>query len=185
MVRTVVRKFLVLLLSVSLLMLTLPEPASPQLNSSTINISLNAPLLELITISASPGTVNFSLVGNGTATGNSSISITTTWILAIGRSTMKLYGYFASSTAALTDGASHNIPSSAVSGSINSGSFTAFTSTTPFATGSGLLIFTQSVSGITLNTNRTDTLALEINTSGLNLPAATYTGTLVLEAQAT
>jgi hypothetical protein len=166
--------------------LAFPIPsAAAQLNSSAINITLNAPLLELITISASPTTVNFTLAGNGSATATSSITITTTWVLAIGRSNLKLYAYFASSTAALTDGSSHNIPSSAVTGSINSGSFTAFTGTSPFATGSSLQIYSQSVSGITLNSNRTDTLDLTINTTGLNLPAATYSGTLVIEAQAT
>lgn len=179
------RKCAVVALCLLILDLSAPNPADAQLNSSGINITLNAPLLELISISATPTTVNFSLVGNGTAIGTSSVSITTTWVLAIGRSTMKLYGYFASSTAALTDGSSHNIPSSAVLGSINSGSYTAFTSNSPFATGSSLQIFSQTVSGITLNTNRTDSLSLEINTTGLNLPAATYTGTLVLEAQAT
>jgi len=169
----------------AVLVFALPQQAAAQLNSSTLNVTLNASLLELITISATPTTVNFTLAGSGTAAGSASVSITTTWVLAVGRSTMKLYGYFASSTAALTDGSGHNIPSSAVSGSVNSGSFAAFSSTTPYATSSGLQIFSQSVSGVTLDTNRTDTLALEINTTGLNLPAATYTGTLILEAQAT
>jgi hypothetical protein len=182
---TVLRKIIVPSLLLFAVCVWIPSGANAQLNSSGINVTLNASLLELVTISATPTTVNFTLVGSGTSTGNSAISITTTWVLAIGRSNLKLYGYFSSSTAALSDGSGHNIPSSSVSGSVNSGSYAAFTSTTPFATASGLQIFTQSVSGITLDSNRTDSLALEINTTGLNLPAASYTGTLVLEAQAT
>jgi len=180
-----IRKFGVMALCWMLLFSFVPDCGWAQLNSSGISVSLNAPLLELITVSATPTSVSFTLAGDGTASGNTSISITTTWVLAVGRSNVKLYAYFVSATAALSDGASHNIPSSAVSGSINGGTLTAFTATSPFATGSSLQIFSQTVSGVTLNANRTDTLALQINTSGLNLPAATYSGTLVIEAQAT
>ncbi len=179
------RRFVAVLFSCMLLFSLIPDSANAQLNSSTFNVSLNAPLVELITVSASPSTVNFNLVGNGTATGTSSVSITTTWVLSVGRSNVKLFGYFSSATTALTDGSNHNIPSSAVSGSVNSGSFTAFTANSPFATGSSLQVFSQSVSGVTLNTSRTDSLSLQIDTAGLNLPSATYTGTLILEAQAT
>jgi len=178
------KRLVALCLGISLVNSTLPVPAKAQLNSNTGSVALSAPLLESLAVVAAPSSVSFVLVGSGTANGSSSISITTTWVLAPTRSNVKLFGYFTSSSAALTDGAGHNIPSADVNGSVNGGAQTAFTSNSPFATGSSLQVFSQNVSGATLNSSRTDSLALQIDTSGLNLPAATYTGTLNIEAQA-
>ena len=170
--------------SVLVMCVAIPPRANAQINSNTASVVLSAPLVETLTIAAAPSTVTFVLVGSGTSTGSTAVSVTTAWVLAVTRSSVKLYGYFASASAALTDGASHNIPTSAVLGSVNSGAFTAFTGNSPFGTGTSLQIFSQAVSGATLNSNRTDSLALEIDTVGLNLPSATYTGTLTLQAQA-
>ncbi len=178
------KKWILFAFSILLLYSAMPSCANAQLNSNTSSVTLSAPLLETLTVAAAPTTVTFVLVGNGTSTGSTAVSITTTWILAVTRSNVKLYGYFGSASAALTDGASHNIPTSSVLGSVNSGAFTAFTGNSPFGTGTSLQIFSQAVSGATLNSNRTDSLALEIDTVGLNLPSATYTGTLTLQAQA-
>lgn len=178
------RRSAALIVSLCLITFLVPRAGLAQVNSNTSNIVLSAPLLESITVAGTPSTVTFALAGSGTASGSTAVSITTVWVLTAARTNIKLYGYFSSASAALTDGSGHNIPSSAVSGSVNSGSFTAFTSNTPYSTGSGLQLFSQNVSGVTLNSNRTDSLALQIDTVGLNLPAATYTGTLVLEAQA-
>ncbi len=113
--------------SILLTCVAMPPQAKAQLNSNAPSVTLSAPLLETLTVVAAPSTVSFVLVGSGTSTGSTAVSITTTWVLAVTRSNVKLYGYFASASAALTDGASHNIPTSAVLGSANSGAFTAVT----------------------------------------------------------
>ena len=109
---------------------------------------------------------------------------------------LKLYGYFSSASAALTDGYTtpNNIPTSAVLGQMPTGtptSYTAFTGSPGLGpAGAGLLLYTTS-SLLSVGCMpagamcRTDTLNLEINISGLpQLPAGTYTGTLTLQAQA-
>jgi hypothetical protein len=140
-----------------------------------------------LTVSATPASVSFALVSHGTSAGSSPVTITTTWdLIGIG-STLNLYGYFTSSTAALTDGRSPAdlIPSSAVLGLVTTGvptTYTPFNQTTPFGGGgAGLELVNDSI-GLTFGGNRTDVLSLEINLSGINLPAGTYTGTLTLQA---
>ena len=84
---------------------------------------------------------------------------------------------------ALADGAGDNIPSANVSGSVNGGAFTALTGASPFAAGSSLAIFNQFIFFFNINATRTDSLNLRIDTTGLNLPAGTYTGVLHIQAQ--
>lgn len=59
-----------------------------------------------------------------------------------------------------------------------------FTGTSPFAAGSSLVIFTERIRGNNRSKTRNDTLDLRIDTSGLALPAGTYTGVLRIQAQA-
>jgi hypothetical protein len=94
------------------------------------------------------------------------------------------YAYFTTPAAALTDGAGDNIPSASVAGSFNGGAFTAFTGTSPFAAGSSMTLFDQFIFIFNFFGTRTDSLNLRINTTGLNLPAGTYTGLLHIQAQA-
>jgi hypothetical protein len=147
-----------------------------------------------LTVSASPTSTSFTLVQGGVSTASSPIVIVTTLTGVSALSSLSLYGYFSSSTAALTDGATapNNIPSSAVLGKMPTGtptSFTPFTGTNPVGTaGAGLLLYSTS-SLLTLGcfpaSCRTDTLNLEINLGSLpQLPAGTYHGTLLLQAQA-
>ena len=158
-------------------------PAShAQLNSNVATVNLNAVLGEAISVSASPATVNFTLVPNGVANGSAPVSITTAWVLDTARTEVNLYAYFSSSTAALTDGSTNDIPSANVSGSVNSGPSTSFSSSV--LTGTGITVFNQTLTPATLNSNRNDTIDLSIDTSGLGLPSATYTGTLNIQAQA-
>jgi hypothetical protein len=98
---------------------------------------------------------------------------------------VSLYAYFDSSTVALTDG-TDNIPSADVLGSVNSGAFTALTSTGPFgAAGASLLLFTEAISGVNKIKTRNDTLDVRVDLTGLpSLPAGTYTGTMRIQAQA-
>lgn len=158
--------------------------ARAQINSNAATVNLNATLPESLTVSATPSTVNFTLAASGVSTGSAQVSITSAWALSNTRTNVSLYAFCSSTAAALTDGSGHNIPSASVSGSANSGAFTAFSGNSPFGTGTSVTIFSQSVSGSSLNTSRTDTLDLEINTTGLNLPVATYTGVLTIRAQA-
>lgn len=138
-----------------------------------------------ITISATPSSVSFALVPGGEANASSSITITTGISLSTA-STVSLYGYFAG-TSALTNSVGDILPSSAVYGQCTTGtptSFTAFTQSGPFASGSSLLIFQQS-NVLLLGTPRTDALSLMINLAGISdLPAGSYSGTLILQAQA-
>lgn len=163
----------------------LPRAAHAQLKSNIANVNLNASLSSSITVIAAPGLVNFALVRNGVANGNAPVSITTSWTLPILIGTVTEYAYFSSATAALSDGASDNIPSASVSASANGGAYTAFTGTSPFAAGSSVTLFSQFIVILLNSTSaRTDTLNLRIDTTGLNLPAGTYTGVLHIQAQA-
>jgi len=162
------------------------------LNSNAPTISLNATLGESLTVSTTVASVSFSLINGQTVAGSAAVPITTNWILLPSRTSVKLYGYFASATAALTDGYTtpDNIPSSAVLGQVPTGvptTFTAFTQTGigASATAASLLLVNQPISTSTPNFvgNRTDNLNLEIATPA-GLPAGTYTGTLTLQAQA-
>jgi len=142
-----------------------------------------------LTVSATPNLVNFNLVSGGTAQGSTGVTITTAWDIVGIFPTLDLYGYFTSSTAALTDGRSpaHLIPSSAVLGQVTTGaptSYTPFTQTAPFGGAGASLDLVSTTLGLFVTTgNRTDVLNLRINLSGLSsLPAGTYTGTLTLQA---
>ena len=145
-----------------------------------------------LTVSVSPAAVHFTLSAGGAAYGSSSIAIVTTVTgTASVVGTLSLYGYFLSSTAALTGTASSAdvLPSSAILGKCTTGlptTFTAFTQTGPWgAANSSLQIFSQSFAIAMLPPiTRTDMLSLEINLAGLtNLAADTYTGVLMLQAE--
>jgi hypothetical protein len=170
---------------VALVFALAPTRTGAQIKSNPAGVNLYATLNSSISVAAAPGLVNFNLVRSGIAGGSAPISITTTWALPLLFGNIIEYAYFTSPAAALTDGASDNIPSANVSGSFNGGAFTAFTGTSPLAAGSSITLFNQTFFILFTNPGaRTDTLNLQINTTGLNLPAATYTGVLHIQAQA-
>ncbi|MGI4853883.1 MAG: hypothetical protein ACRYF4_07560 [Janthinobacterium lividum] len=154
------------------------------------SVTLNATLPESLSISTSVSSVNFALIPGGTANGSVPIGITTSWVLAQGRANVVLDAYFLSSTGALTGGTPVvSLPSSTVYGLMATGTPTAYTPFTQSAAlgtaGGGLTLFTQALSSSNRNANRTDNLLLQINLSGQpQLPAGTYTGSLILAAQA-
>jgi hypothetical protein len=167
------------------LLLGLAGAASAQLNSNVSNVNLNAILQSGIVVSVSPGTVNFALVpGGGVSNGSSAVTVTTTWLLQPGTANLSVYAYFTSSAVALTDGFAHDIPSSRVRGSVNGGAYGAFTGASPFAAGSSITVFSQNLTPATRRGTRNDTLALQIDTTALTLPAGNYTGVLYIQAQA-
>lgn len=155
-----------------------------QVNSNSATVNLTATLPESLTISASPTNVNFTLASSGASAGSSQISITTAWALLATRSSLTLYAFCSSPTAALSNGSGNNIPAANLTGSPNGGAFSSFTANGPFGTGTSLAIFTQAITTGNLNSTRSDTLNLNIDTTGLSLPVGTYTGVLTIRAQA-
>jgi hypothetical protein len=142
---------------------------------------------DTLTVTASPSAVNFALVSKGVALGSSPIVITTTWTGISLLSSLNLYAYFSSSTAALSGGTPLvNIPTANVLGKDTTGiptAFTPFTQGTPIG-GASLHLY-STVSILSLGGNHVDNLSLEINLTTLpQLPAATYTGVLLIQAQA-
>jgi len=143
-----------------------------------------------LSLSVNTTTVNFTLVPNGTAVGSPGVSVTTTWDVLGLAPELSLYGWLSSPTAALSDGRAKPdlIPSSAVLGQMTTGSpttYTQFTQTTPMGVaGAGLTLLNNvGVGGfLEYDGSRTDVLNLEINMSGVSVPAGTYTGTLTLQA---
>jgi hypothetical protein len=111
-------------------------------------------------------------------------------VLQPGRTAVKLYAYFDSSTIALVHTNAANtsdVPSSAVEIGVNGGALSPVSSTVAFgAANAGLQLFNVSITGLNKNSSRTDTLAFNINLGSLaQLPADTYNGTLHIQAQAT
>jgi hypothetical protein len=157
------------------------------LNSGASPIALQAVLSQSITLTLSGNAVNFNLAAGSAANpGNTSITATTSWTLKPSTGTLSVYAFFSSSTSALTDGAGNNIPSADFQISNNGGAFTALTNTVPFGgANAGLLLSSTKILGFNKTGTRNDVMNFNINLSPLpNLPAATYTGTLTIQAQA-
>lgn len=160
------------------------------LNSGAQTITLNATLAESLTLSLSANAVNFPLTaGSANNPGSTNITATTTWVLKPGRTAVGVYAYFANAGAALTDGAGDNIPSSAFFIADNAGASTALTSTVAFgAANGGLQLANVAITGANKSATRQDVMAFNINLTGgtlPQLPAASYSGTLNIQAQAT
>ncbi len=179
-------RYWVLLAALALVMAQGTAANAQVLNSAQASVNLNAVMSESLTLSAAPGTVNFTpLNSNGVTNGDSAITINTAWVLKTARTDVYIYAYFASTTA-LTNisSGSYTIPVASVQGSVNGGSATAFTGNSPFATGSSLSVAHVIITGTNKNSSESDSLALTVNTTGAGLPAGTYTGTLFVQAQA-
>lgn len=170
--------------------LIFPAALHAQLNSSQSSVTINATLPETLSLSASPGSLNLTLVPGGVATATTPIAITTSWVLAQGRANVSVDAFFSSASAALSGGSPVvNIPSSAVLGLMSTGlptSYTAFAQSTALGTAAaGLGLFSQLITSSTRNSSRSDSLTLQVNlTSQPQLPAGVYTGALILQAEA-
>jgi hypothetical protein len=166
----------------------LVAPAGAQvLNSAASTITLQAVLSQSLAVTLSGSSVNFTLTaGSANNPGSTSITATTTWALRPNVGSVKLYAFFANSATAMTDGVGDNIPSADFQISNNGSAFTALTSTVPFGgANAGLLLSTTPILGNNKTGSRTDVMNFNINLLTLpNLPAATYTGTLTIQAQA-
>jgi hypothetical protein len=150
-----------------------------------------AQLIDSLTVTlTSGGPVSFPLTrGSATNAGSVSIDARTAWSLVLLRNQIALDAYFTSSTSALTHQSSSNtvnIPSARVEVSLNGGPYQPFNQTVAFgAANAGRRLFTQPLTLLNLIGQRNDRLDLNINLSGYNLPADSYTGVLRLRARAT
>jgi hypothetical protein len=160
-----------------------------QLNSGqSTDLGLNADLSESLTVTLDQSTVSFTLTaGSESIPGSTAVNAGVAWVLDPGRTAVKLYAYFDSPTAALTNttNSSYVIPSSAVSAAVSGSSIGSFTNSTPFGGLTGVVI---SDTPITTNLvgSTSSAVTLNINLSELTtLPAGSYTGTLHFQAQAT
>lgn len=174
--------------------------AMAQVSSNAGAVVLNARLTESLTVSLTGGaTVNFALLANRAANAGSTIStIRTAWALRPGRTRVRVWAWVPNGAAALTDGASDNIPASAVtataagSGSVGgvlnsvvSGGAGVPAFVTPVAA-TGVQIGQVRITRRNRTGNTTTTLTWNINTAGVpQLPAGAYTGTVNIQAQAT
>jgi hypothetical protein len=161
--------------------------ASAQLNSGAQAITLNASLAESLTLNLTANSVNFTLAsGSAANAGSTNITATTSWVLASGRNAVGVYAYFTDGTAALSGGG-NNIPSSAFQISDNGGALAALTNTVAFGgANAGLQLANVAITNANRAGNRNDVMAFNINLSTLpQLPAANYSGTLNIQAQAT
>ena len=171
-----------------LAMLALVTSAPAQvLNSGAQTIALQAVLSQSVTLTLSGNAVNFNLTSaSPNNPGSTSITATTTWTLKPSVASLKVYAFFANSASALTDGAGNNIPSADFQISNNGGAFTALTNTVPFGgANAGLQLSSTPILGNNKTGTRNDVMNFNINLAPLpNLPAAVYTGTLTIQAQA-
>ena len=172
--------------AIALIVIGASSLASAQLNSGASPIALNATLAESLTLSLTANAVNFPLTAGAAANpGSTNITATTTWLLKSSRTAVGVYAYFTTAASALTDGAGNNIPSSAFTISNNGGAATALTNTVAFGGATaGLQLENIAVTAANRSGTKNDIMAFNINLTTLpQLPAATYTGTLNIQAQ--
>jgi len=164
-------------------------PADAQaIVSSTASVNLSYVVGESITVTGAPPTLTFSgapFPATGTMT------IVTTWVLAATRTHIDTNLFFATPTAALTDGAGDNIPSSQVFANFNGSAFSACNSNpapevTGIATVGGTCNVGFGVAITSANRSGSNSSAFVLQLQGLSpsLPAGTYTGQLSIVAGA-
>jgi len=156
--------------------------------SSGSAVTLSATIPESLTMSLNQTSVLFAVKpGSSINAGNTGINATTTWVLDEARTAVTVYAYFDNPAAALTAGATQNIPSSSVSAAVNGksvGSFTGAAST--FSAGAGVTIFSQAITDANRHSSQVSPITLNIDLSALpELGAGTYIGTLHFRAEAT
>ena len=142
-----------------------------------------------ITLSVTPSAVNFALTEGGTSNGSQAITISSTYTITSENHVM-LYAYFTGNAALSSNTAS--IAASSLYGRCPTGnptSYTAFTQTSPYSGSSALELYSVYTGGYggggSGSVSRSDSLYLQINLGTVsNLPAGTYTGTLVFQAEA-
>ena len=161
-----------------------PQFAYAQFNSAVSNAALNAVMPQSLTVSLDVATVNFALADAAASNpGDSTITVTTDWVLNPSIGTVDVYAYFDDSAVALTNG-TDDIPATNVEGSVDAGPLSSFAAVSPFG-GVGLMLDSITILGFNKNSSQNNTLDLNINLSTLpGISAGTYSGTMHIQAQA-
>lgn len=179
---------------------SIPRAALAQVSSNVGTITLNATLPESLSVSVTSGAaVSFTLAPNTASNaGTTTSTIQTSWVLKPGRTQVTVWAWVPNGTSALTDGTGDNIPASAVTATA-SGSGTAGGALNTVASGgagvpafitpaaaTGVQIGQVGITGANKVGNTTTTVTWNIDTTGIpQLPAASYVGTVNIQAQAT
>lgn len=178
--------------AMAMLLVICAVPANAQaIVSSTATVNLSYVVGESITVTGAPPSLTFSGSPNP-VTGP--LSITTSWVLSGSRTHVDTNLFFTTPTAALTDGAGHNIPASQVWANVGGGSFSdcarnPATDTAGVATaggtcnnGFGVAITSGNLTNVA---GTTSVFILQLQAAGISgLPAGTYTGQLNIVAGA-
>lgn len=172
--------------SLSLLACVAPAQATTY-TSSRVDVALQATVANGLSATIAVPAVAFGVVSTGAANTPpvaQAISIVSVWNLGVGQ-TVKMYAFFDSASAAMTGTLNgQTIPTSALTASVNAGSSQAFTSASPFTSGStSTTVYSVLVTSANAVTTRTDSVMLTLTPSA-SLMADTYTGTLHFQAQA-
>lgn len=158
-----------------------------QTSSNAAAVTMTFPVNSSLTVAATPGSITFTSIDAKDATASGPISVVTTWNLTAGVHNVFTAAYFASATAALTDG-TINIPTSDVFASIDSGTAAACTLTNvnvPASLTGATCPQVFQGTDVTAQGTSTDTVLLSL-TSPTNFAAsAGYAGTITISAQAT
>ena len=167
--------------------------AQAGLLSNVATVSLSAVKATSLTVAVNSGGTQSLAAITDNATNNfpSAVNITTSWDINPSAASVTLVGYFASATAALTNG-SFNIPTSSVKGRVTTAgapgapaAFTAFTQSAVGGVGTAggsLTLFSETITGVNNKSNRTIDLELQLDLTGQITTPGTYTGTLNLRA---
>jgi hypothetical protein len=170
------------------MLMTFVLPANAQaIVSSTSTVQLSYVVGESISVAGAPPSLVFA--GSPIPT-TGSLTITTSWVLAPTRVRLDTNLFFATPTAALTNGGGSNIPSSEVFANINGGNYSAC-NTNPASDVASVAVtggtcnvgFGGTVATLGVTGTHTDVFILQLQGFG-TLNAGTYTGQLNIVAGA-
>lgn len=160
--------------------------------SNTSTVALNATVLSSLTISINNASIYWDTAhsnslrpGQASNPASSGVTVTTTWLLGPQITNVHLYGYF-STTNALTGTGGSNIPAGNFQIATNAGAMQPVNGAIAGYGAAALELQKQAIT----NTNRagtmTSALTFNIDLGSLpQLPADSYTGSLILQAEAT
>ncbi len=181
-------RFSLTVLAMLALRLATPYAAAAQQHSNISQANLTMTVGESITIIPPSQPVTLTYTQGATNVPPSTFQVTTLWQLANTHTKIDVNWWFASATAALSNGASSNIPSSEVFSNVDGSAYSnCAAAADPLVPGA--------VSGSTCNVGlsiplsvsnyagqQTDTIGVELQGLPLSLAAGTYTGTLNIQA---
>lgn len=165
--------------------------AQSGLLSGTPTVAINATKQATLTVTInSGGTQTMAALTDNTANNFATpVNITTAWDINPSAAAVVLVGYFTTPAQALANGTNY-ITSSLVKGRVGlAGAYNPFTggvvnggANSVGVAGGSLQLFSQGITGVNRNSNRTDDLYLQIDLTGQTAVPGTYAGTLNLRA---